>query len=178
MNPKPDKLIPAIYGGIIMGVLSGVPFLSFLNCLCCAGIMLGGFFAVMFYKNNFTPDTPSFTSNDCMTVGALSGVFGAIVGTLLTALFMKLFGNIMGEKLMEILKGMDLNMPDEFWEKMEESVNEGASAFILIVRFCGSLVLNVLFGLLGGLIGYQVYKPKHTMMPPPPMPQPPASPQM
>ena len=83
MNPKPDKLIPAIYGGIIMGVISAVPFLNFINCLCCAGILLGGFFAVMFYKNNFTPDTPPFTSSDCMVVGVLSGVCGAVVGTVL-----------------------------------------------------------------------------------------------
>ena len=176
MNSKPDKLIPAIYGGIIMGIISGVPFLSALNCLCCAGIMLGGFLAVMFYKNNFTPDTPPFTANDCMAVGAISGVVGAIVGTMITALFLKLFGNIMGTAMLEWFRNLNLNIPDEAWEKAEESMNEGATALIIVVRFFSSLVLGVLFGLLGGLIGYNVYKPKHIMMPPPPMSQPPQQP--
>jgi hypothetical protein len=178
MNPKPDKLIPAIYGGVIMGVVSAVPFLSILNCLCCAGVMLGGFFAVMFYKNNFTPDTPPFTSNDCMTVGALSGVFGAIVGTVLSVFFLRIFGNIMGEMIINWLHNMDLNLPDEAWEQMEESLREGASIVRMVLQFFMNLVIDTLFGLLGGLIGYQVYKPKHLVMPPPPMSQPPATPQM
>ena len=83
MNPKPDKFIPALYGGVIMGIVSSVPFLSAINCLCCAGIMFGGFLAVFFYKNNFTPDTPPYTTGDCMAVGALAGVVGAFVGTVL-----------------------------------------------------------------------------------------------
>ena len=45
MNPKPDKIIPALYGGIIMALVSTIPFVSFINCLCCAGIMLGGLLA-------------------------------------------------------------------------------------------------------------------------------------
>jgi len=166
MNPKPDKLIPAIYGGIIMGVISAVPFLNILNCLCCAGIMLGGFSAVLFYKNNFTPDTPPYTSGDCLAVGALSGVFGAIVGTALSMMFLKLFGNIVGEFLVGWLR--QLNLPDEALHAVEESLRESATMIIMVIRFFSSLAIDVIFGLLGGLIGYSVFKPKLPIMPPPP----------
>ena len=31
MPDKPGKLMPALYGGVIMGVISGIPILSIVN---------------------------------------------------------------------------------------------------------------------------------------------------
>lgn len=171
MNQKPDKLIPALYGGVIMALISAIPFLSLLNCLCCAGVMLGGFFAVFFYKNNFTPETPPFTSGDCMGVGALAGVFGAIIGTILSIASLALFGNIMGEFLMNMFRNMEIDIPAEALEAWEESMSAGVTFFTMILQLVTSLVLDTIFGLLGGLIAFSVYKPKKAMMPPP-MPPP------
>jgi hypothetical protein len=36
------------------------------------------------------------------------------------------------------------------------------------MNFVFALIIDPLFGLLGGLIGYQVFKPKTAVMPPPP----------
>ncbi len=172
MNPKPDKTIPALYGGILMGVISAIPFLNFINCLCCAGIMLGGFLAVYFYKNNFTPDSPPMTSGDCMSLGALAGVFGAIVGAILGMFFLTIFGNIAGEFMMNFLKNMDLNVPPGTWEKAEEDMRGGGIMKQEMMGIIFSLILDPLFGLLGGLIGYSVFKPKPQFPPPPMMPPP------
>jgi hypothetical protein len=172
MNLKPDKFIPALYGGVIMAVISTVPFLSLVNCLCCAGILFGGFMAVFFYKNNFTPDTPPYTAGDCVAVGAIAGVVGAIIGTFLSVIFMKLFGNMMGEFLVSTLKNLNVNIPEEAWKAIDESLNMVLSPFTIIMLFFKSLVIDGVFGLLGGLIGYGVYKPKPSMVPPPPMPRP------
>jgi hypothetical protein len=166
MNQKPDKLIPALYGGIIMAILSSVPFLSFINCLCCAGILLGGFFAVFFYKNNFTPDTIPFTSGDCAAVGALAGLFGAIGGTILSTVFLMLFGNIMGEMMSDWLMNMNIDIPEEAWRAIEESMNMALSPFSIFISFVTSLIVDVIFGLLGGLIGYSVYKSKPQQLSP------------
>jgi hypothetical protein len=174
MNSKPDKLIPALYGGVIMALISSIPFISMVNCLCCAGVMLGGFLAVFFYKNNFTPDTPPFTSGDCMAVGALAGVFGAIIGTVLSIAFLALFGNIMGAFILDIMKNMNLNIPGEAIDAIEESLNSPLTFFSMVLQLFGGLAIDSLFGLLGGLIGYSVYKPKGHMIPPP-MPQPPTT---
>ena len=64
MKEKPGMLMPALYGGIIMAVISTVPGLSLINCLCCAGVLLGGFMAVFFYKKELMPDMPPMTSSD------------------------------------------------------------------------------------------------------------------
>ena len=167
MNPKPDKKIPALYGGIIMGLISAIPFLGVVNCLCCAGILLGGFLAVVFYKNNFTPDTPSFTAGDCMTVGALAGVVGTVVDTLLSIVFVALFGNVAKEFILGILREMSLQIPEELMNAIEEALTQGTVGFAIIMNFFSALVLDSLFGLLGGLIGYAIFKPKQQVMPPP-----------
>jgi hypothetical protein len=173
MNPKPDKLIPALYGGIIMAVISTVPFLSLINCLCCAGLLLGGFSAVYFYKNNFTPDTPPFTSSDCMSVGALAGVISAVIGTILSLMFLSLFGNVMGEFIMKILREYSSQIPEQTLDQIEGALERKMSVLFIFIGFFQSLILHTLFGLLGGLIGYSIFKPKQQqMMPPPPMPPP------
>lgn len=172
MNPKPSKLLPALYGGVIMGLIAAIPFINFINCLCCAGILLGGFLATYFYKSNFTPDTPPFTSGDCMAVGAISGVVGAVVYTALSLLFFLLFGDLTQEFILHFIENMDL--PEEVLEGIRQAFEEQASAFNVVMGFMINLVIYPIFGMLGGLIGYNVYKPKLTAMPPPPpMPQPP-----
>ncbi len=179
MNPKPDKIIPALYGGIIMALVSTIPFIGFINCFCCAGIILGGLLAVFFYKNNFTPDTAPFTAGDCMIVGLIAGNIGAIVGSFLTLLFEQLFGNVMVDVLIEWLHSTNVDIPEESWQALEQA-SEGTTGFF---SFLFQLVVNVfiygIFGLLGGLIGYSVYKPKGTHMMPPPshhqVPMPPSA---
>jgi len=175
MNPKPDKKIPALYGGIIMGVISAIPFINFINCLCCAGILLGGFLAVMFYKNTFTPGTSPFTAGDCLAVGALAGVVGAVVDTVLSLMFLTMFGNIAEQYILDIIQNMDLQIPEEFYGMFEEAIREQMAGFAIITNFFLALILDSLFGLLGGLIGYSVFKPKGQQplqpTPAPPMPQ-------
>ena len=121
MSPKPDKLIPALYGGIIMAIISTVPFLSLINCLCCAGLLFGGFIAVYFYKNNFTPDTPPFNSGDCMAVGALAGLISAVIGTILSLIFLSMFGNVMGEFIMKILREYSTQLPEQTLDQIESA---------------------------------------------------------
>lgn len=180
MNPKPDKVIPALYGGIIMALVSTIPFISFINCLCCAGIMLGGFLAVFFYKNNFTPDTPPFTAGDCMIVGLIAGNIGAIVGSFLWLLFQKLFGNVMVDAAIEWLRQMNIDLPQEYWDALEGAREGDTGLFSFVLQMIGNIFIYGIFGLVGGLIGYSIFKPKgQQMMPPPPhhqMPMPPPAP--
>lgn len=176
MHQKPDMKIPALYGGVIIGLISSVPFLSFINCFCCAGILLGGFLGVFFYRKNFTPDTPPFTAGDCMVVGILAGVVGAVIESGFSVLFYALFGNVALDFLLNWLRNSNLQIPGDALDKIEESLRQGKTAVSFIINFFGALILNGVFGMLGGLIAYSVYKPKGAPMPPPPMPQPPMPP--
>ena len=172
MNPKPDKTIPAIYGGILMGLVSSIPFVSFINCFCCAGILMGGFLAVMFYKNNFTPDTPPFTAGDCMTVGVMAGVIGAIISTILGVIFMLMFGNVALKFVVDLLQNSTIQVPPDMMKSLEDAIDEKVNVLRIMLDFFFVLVLDAIFGMLGGLIAYSAFKPKQQMMmPPPPPPQ-------
>ena len=175
MPPKPPKAVPALYGGIIMGLISGIPFLNLLNCCCCAGIMFGGFMAVFFYKNDLKPDMAPLTSGDALALGALAGVFGAIVASVLEGVLMLTLGNLAGNTIVDmILKfydstGIRDQLPPGTLEKLESLKMMHYSPFLILRAF----MIHPLFGLLGGLIGYGVFKPKvePAMPPPPPQPQ-------
>lgn len=170
MQEKPSMLMPALYGGIIMAVIGAVPGLNLINCLCCAGVMLGGFMAVYFYKKELTPEMPPLQSSDGLQLGALAGVFGGVIGAILSVLIIQVAGNVGGEFMLQFMERFRDSMPPESWDEMERGIREGGVSFFQLFI---SLVVSVIFGLLGGLIGYQVLKPKQQMMnmPPPQMPQ-------
>lgn len=170
MPEKPKILMPALFGGIITGVLSGIPFLNFINCLCCAGVLLGGFMAVFFYNKDLTPQSPPLTSQDGLKLGALSGLFGAVIGVIVTALLDAILGNVAGQAMFDMVYkfydsvGILDQMPPEAIDQMEQGMKGSAVSATNVI---GSIILYPIFGLLGGLIGYSVYKPKGQATPPP-----------
>lgn len=156
--------MPALYGGIVMGLISGIPFVNLINCFCCAGIILGGFLAVFFYRKDLAPDM-TLTNSDSMQLGALSGVFGAVVSILLSVLLIYTIGNVTGEVMYDFVYGLYDKMgvinqmtPDQL-DQLESMKDAELKPLNLLLAF----IVDPLFGLLGGLIGYTVYKPKPAM---------------
>jgi len=156
---QPSKFVPALLGGVIMAVFA-LPVLNYVNCLCCAGIMLGGFIGVLFYKNKLTPNMP-LTSGDGVAIGALAGVFGAILGTIINVAVMMIATTSAGmiEGLQE-LENRGVEMPDFAREMVEDLIAGRVNAILVFFIFIFDLIIYVLFGLIGGLIGAAVFKPK------------------
>jgi hypothetical protein len=175
MYPKPNKLIPAVYGGIIVGLISSIPFLNLINVCCCAGVMCGGIFAVSAYKSNFTPETPPFTSEDCMIVGGLAGLIGALVSTFISTILLLFFGDVVAKYFLHALQGMDaqdlppalaVQMPDII-AKIQAGLAVGVTVIGVFFDLLFHLVVDIIFGGLGGLIAYGMFRPKTPVMPPP-----------
>jgi hypothetical protein len=171
MPEKPSKLMPALYGGIIIGLLSGIPYVGLVNCLCCAGIMIGGFLAVFFYKKDLPPDAPPLTNSDALALGALAGLFGALFFNVIDAGFLYTIGNVSAEMMRSVYDKMGVleKMPSEALEKLDNEIANPALSLTTVLTW---FVIGPLFGLLGGLIGYAVFKPKLEVKPPefPPLP--------
>ena len=167
MQPRPDKVIPALYGGVIMALLTTVPFLNLINCLCCAGLLLGGVMAVYFYKQNFTSGTPPLTSGDCVLVGLMAGGTGAVIGAVLSSIITALFGNVMIELILKWAEQFSQDIPEEFFKRIEEARFESMSVGKFILELFVNFILYGIFGLVGGLIGYSIFRPKDVPMPPP-----------
>lgn len=171
MREKPSILMSALYGGIVLAGVSAIPGLNILStpCCCCAGILFGGFMAVFFYKKELTADMPLLASSDCLQLGALAGVLGGIIAIVLHYGVVAMFGNVGGEFILKVLENFKDKIPSEAWDQIEEGINKGLSPFQAFV----SLIIDTIFGLLGGLIGYAVLKPKQQMMNVQPPSQPP-----
>lgn len=170
MQRKPGKEIPALYGGIVIALMLNIPGINVLNyCMCCAGIMLGGFLAVMFYKNDFTPETPPLDSNDCLIIGGLAGFVGAAIGTVLWAIILAVFGNYIIDYLFSILPRLGTQgIPQSYLDLLEESRHVKLSLIGFLLELLKNIIIDIIFGGLGGLIAYQLFKPRYYTMSPPP----------
>ena len=74
---RPSMLTPALIGGAVAGILSGLPFL---NCLCCLWIIGGAMLAAYLLAK----ESPvSLTAGDGAIVGALAGISAAVVDSLI-----------------------------------------------------------------------------------------------
>src|SRR5258708_36345582 len=71
-----NKLKPAIIGGVVVGLLSAIPFVNFVNVCCCLWAILGGGLAAHLYiKASPTP----VKTGDGAVLDLLAGVVGAVI---------------------------------------------------------------------------------------------------
>ena len=164
-----DKLKPALIGGVILGILSAIPFVNIPNICCCAWAIVGGIIAAnMYIKSSATPVKPA----DGAVVGAIAGVVGGIINLIIGVPLQLVFGNVMGGVMSNIIASQNPDQADAIRAQMAAS---GAS--IGSARFGGILGLGLLtiFATIGGLIGVAIFeKRKGGAGVPPPPPPPPA----
>jgi hypothetical protein len=162
-----SKFVPALLGGVIMAVFA-LPILSYVNCLCCAGIMLGGFLGVLFYKNKLTGDM-MLTSGDGIAIGALAGVFGAVLATFISVATM-MFATSMSAGMTDVFQQFEergVELPGFVREMLDDILSGRLNTMLVFFVFLFNIILYPLFGLLGGLIGAAVFKPKKLPVVPP-----------
>ena len=154
--PPPSKLVPVLMGGVVIGFIGATPFLDFLNCFCCAGVIFGGFLAVVLYKDKLTPDMPPLTSSDGVILGILAGLAGSVFEVFLQWVYYFAFDTMSIEYLMNLFKEFDPEMTADFNEfiSMINALYFSPFYYVILVN------INIIFGLIGGLIGSAVYRPK------------------
>jgi hypothetical protein len=159
-----DKMKPAIIGGVILGVLSAIPFVNIVNVCCCAWALLGGALAVNFYVKSSTRPA---TTADGAVLGLLAGVVGGIVYVILGVPLTLAFGNAMGAMMSNIVAQSDPAQAEAIRAQMAASTSVAGALFNGII---GAIVLAI-FATIGGLIGVAIFeKRKGGTMPPPPAP--------
>lgn len=155
------RLQPALYGGLLIGVLSALPFVSAGNCCCCLWVVAGGMLAVYLRQQN----SPfAITSGEGALVGLLAGVIGGIIGVILSIPIEAAMGPFMRGIIERIASRPDF--PAEVRDVFERAGQGGTSPLAIAFKLCFSLVAGAVFGLLGGLLGVAVFK-KDAPPPPP-----------
>jgi len=156
------RLQPALYGGLLIGVLSALPFVSAGNCCCCLWVIVGGVLAVYLRQQN---SPYAITSAEGALVGLLAGVIGGVIGVILSIPVEAAMGPFMRNLIERVASNPDF--PAEMRDVFERAGERGTSAVAIALKMCVSLVAGGVFGMLGGLLGVAIFK-KDGPPPPPP----------
>jgi hypothetical protein len=157
-----DKLKPAIIGGVVLGLLSVIPFVNWANVCCCLWAILGGALASYLYiKNSPVPATPG----DGAILGAMAGLVGAAISVIIGIPVSILMSGVMVGIVVRLMESINPSQA----EMMRTQIEAGQTVAGAIVNGLILAVLLVIFSTLGGLIGIPIFeKRKRNAMPPPP----------
>lgn len=156
MTPRQQSIL---IGAVVTGVLS-TSYLSFINVLCCLGVIIGGIVAAQQYTSRMRAanERPVLESGSGAVLGALAGAGGAVIGPLLDRALRPLgldsqtISRGMMEQWMEGMQGQQGMSP----EMMQQF--QGEQTFLMMV---GGILLNLvlysIFGAVGGAIGAAIF---------------------
>ena len=158
-----NKLKPALIGGVLLGLLSVIPFVNALNVCCCLWAILGGMLASFLYvKNSPTPAN----AGDGAVLGAIAGVIGAAISLILGIPINYAMGPTMRNLLLGIFESVDRQQAELMRRQFEAT---GDSIAGLIINGLILAVLLFIFSIVGGLLGVAIFeKRKGGPVPPPP----------
>lgn len=152
-----DKLKPALIGGVALGIASALPYLNYVNMICCALYIAGGVLACRLYlKDLSTP--PASPYGDGAVVGLLAGIFGGVAAAIANVLMR--FTGYGEEEAAQTLAQMEqagVELPAFVMDLMGAN---GISANVIFVTLISSVVLYAIFGTLGGLLGIAIFHKK------------------
>ena len=153
-KPELDFVQPALVGGMFLGFLSSIPYISAGNCLCCMCVLLGGGMAAMM----LTKQRPSgITYGDGAFVGVLSGLFGAIVATIVQTAFRAIaarFFDSQQQQLEDLLRQMQVEGPMKDW--MLRAFSGEISTATVLFTFFTNLIMFALFAMIGGILAIAI----------------------
>ena len=159
-----ERLQPAFWGGLFIGVLSALPIVQGGNCCCCLWIVTGGVLAA-YLRQQQTPY--SIPASEGALVGLMAGIIGGVL-TVLISIPMHAITGPMQQRMMGWVLSTNPDMPAEFRDAIQRASGDAAlTPFGLALSLVYYLVVGVIFGMLGGLLGAAVFK-KNVPPPPPP----------
>ena len=143
---------PALLGGLFIGVLSSLPFVSSANACCCLWVVAGGIL-VVYLQQQATPE-PVQTA-DAVIGGVLAGVIGAVIASIVTFFLFTSTAPLMQEQFRQSLENPDV--PPEIRDFM---TNLLTGRNVALFAFAVNIPLFAIFGMLGSLLGLAFFRKK------------------
>ena len=171
-----NKMRPALIGGVVLGLLSSIPFVNLVNTCCCAWVLMGGALAAYLYiKQSPTPVTPG----EAAQVGLLAGVVGTVLLFVVGIPLGLVAGDAMNAMLVKFFEGVNPQAAEAMRQAVEQQQNMPLSQRLpqMIGFSLMNAVVTILFATLGGLLGVAIFEKRKgagggTMSAPPPPPPP------
>jgi hypothetical protein len=143
---------PVLISGLIAGLLSSIPFVNFLNIICCLWILVGGVIAIYMLSSSAGR---KIEYGEGALIGLLSGLVAAVVATIINSIF-TLIGFNMGVVMMQRLA----HRFPQFEQFKDFAIIPRFGAGFVIMTLLSSLLFYGAFGALGGVIGTAIYGKK------------------
>jgi hypothetical protein len=144
---------PALLGGLFIGVLSNLPFVSAGNICCCLWVVAGGVL-VTYLMQQKTPEP--ITTSDAMLGGVIAGLVGALISVAVTAFTLSITGPLWQEPLRRAMEQNPQITPEiqAFITKLM------SGSGIVLLTACLNIPLYSVFGMLGSLLGVAFFRKK------------------
>ena len=164
-----SQLQPVVFGGLFIGVLSGLPIISIGNVCCCLWIVGGGMLTAYLLQRDRAEPLP-------LGEGAIGGLLAGVAGSVVYVAVSIPIGIVTApfqRRMMEFMMNSGGDMPPEVREMLESFGTEGMIASVAI-GFVSMLVAGIVFATLGGLFGALIFRPSPPQTPPAPPQMPPS----
>lgn len=159
---KPNAMMmPALWGGLAIGLLSALPIVSIGNCCCCLWVVGGGVIAAYLLQAN---SADAITLGDGALAGLLAGLFGAVVHTVVAVPINLLTGPFQQRFIRSIIERTQ-DVPDNVRQMLDSMGTPAATALGIISGLLFMLAVGAVFATLGGLLGAVFFKKKETRDP-------------
>lgn len=155
-DQKPAMFVPALIGGGLAGILSGIPFI---NCLCCLWIIGGAALSAHLLSRE---SSIQVRTGDGAIVGIFAGLIAAVVDFIVRIPFQAMSADIF-RNMMEKFSEYSEDIPS-IWGKWLEGGGFETSMTMTLLGFLISAVVFSVLGALGGIIGISLFgkKPGHS----------------
>ena len=154
MKPgSPSMLKATLIGGGTAGVLSSLPLVGALNCLCCSLVVGGGFFAAYLYSQSCRSHGVEFRPGTGALVGLVAAFFYAIASTIVGMIFRPDVDEVISQ-----MEAMGQNIPPEAMEWVTWFLEVAGTPLGALLAFGFGLVIGAVFSTIGGLIGGAAFK--------------------
>jgi len=145
-----------LIGALVVGALS-TSYLSFVNTICCLGVLVGGAVAAQQYVSRSS--AAGMEAGEGAVLGALAGAGGSVLSAVLNRALrpLNLDPQSISQSIMENMQMMQemqgqSGVPQGFMQ------GQGDPGFLLVVlSIAFNLVLYSVFGAIGGAIGASLF---------------------
>jgi hypothetical protein len=146
---------PALIGGVFVGVLSSLPFVSTANACCCLWVVAGGVLTAYLLQQR-TPEP--IDSSEAALQGLCAGAVGGVIYIAVLALMLSgaSVGGALDARVREMLD-RNAQVPPEVRDRVLGVISSGLLPVLLGVV---AIPLYAVVGMLGGLLGFAIVRRK------------------
>ena len=141
-----DFLKPAITGGLALGVLSGLPLIGAVNCICCLWVLAGGGLTT-WLLNKQRPGGLKY--GDGAIGGVIAGVIGAFVATIIS-IPVQMF--MITQETLDDMQTALAQMPPAIRDAILQFSTPGFNLNRVLIGLVFNIIVFGLFAMIGGII--------------------------